>query len=158
MRNIWEQPFLFLSLLQAFLSFTSKQDARNNSNNFKCFILLYTIWKNCFLGKYSPWIFDFHQNQKFHQSKHDFYPITCKQSLLYTLRKSENQRFSDIFSGYKKRPMAWNGLNSRPDVFCRICLGLQIYQKQGSNAGALLKTLWNYSKQLCYRTSPEYSF
>ena len=29
---------------------------------------------------------------------------------LYPLKTSENQRFSDVFRGYKKRSVAWNGL------------------------------------------------
>ena len=29
---------------------------------------------------------------------------------LYPLKTSENQRFSDVFKRYRKRPIAWNGL------------------------------------------------
>ena len=29
---------------------------------------------------------------------------------LYPLKTSENQRFLDIFRGYRKRPVTWNGL------------------------------------------------
>ena len=29
----------------------------------------------------------------------------------YPLKTSENQSFSDVFRGYRKRPVAWNGLN-----------------------------------------------
>ena len=29
---------------------------------------------------------------------------------LYPLKTSENQRFSDVFRCYRKRPVAWNGL------------------------------------------------
>ena len=29
---------------------------------------------------------------------------------LYPLKTSENQRFFDVFRGYRKRPVAWNGL------------------------------------------------
>ena len=28
----------------------------------------------------------------------------------YPLKTSENQRLSDVFRGYQKRPVAWNGL------------------------------------------------
>ena len=30
--------------------------------------------------------------------------------ILYPLKTSENQRFSVVFRGYRKRPVAWNGL------------------------------------------------
>ena len=33
-------------------------------------------------------------------------PISCHWSLLYPLTTSENQRFSDVFKGYRKRPVA----------------------------------------------------
>ena len=32
-------------------------------------------------------------------------------------KKSENQRFSDVFRGYRKRPVAWNGLIQCFSVF-----------------------------------------
>ena len=32
---------------------------------------------------------------------------------VYTLITSENQRFSDVFRAYRKRPVGWNGLNSQ---------------------------------------------
>ena len=32
---------------------------------------------------------------------------------LYPLKTSENQRFSDVFRGYRKRPMALNELKER---------------------------------------------
>ena len=32
---------------------------------------------------------------------------------LYPLKTSENQRFSDVFRGYRKKPVAWNGLKKR---------------------------------------------
>ena len=31
----------------------------------------------------------------------------------YPLKKSENQRFSDVFRGYRKRPVSWNGLKGK---------------------------------------------
>ena len=34
----------------------------------------------------------------------------------YPLKTSENQRLSDVFRGYQKRPVAWNGLR----YFCTI--------------------------------------
>ena len=36
------------------------------------------------------------------------YNVTCL--ILYLLKVSENLRFSDVFRGYKKRPVAWNEL------------------------------------------------
>ena len=40
-----------------------------------------------------------------------FQPISCHWSLLIPPKTSENYRFSDVFRGYQKRSMAWNGLN-----------------------------------------------
>ena len=37
----------------------------------------------------------------------------------YPLETLENQRFSDVFRGYQKRSVAWNGLIER--VFLRFC-------------------------------------
>ena len=38
----------------------------------------------------------------------------------YSLKKSDNQRFSDVFRGYRKKPLAWCGLIYR--ILCWICL------------------------------------
>ena len=38
---------------------------------------------------------------------------------LYSLKISENQRFSDVFRGYRKRPVAWNGQTDL--YFCEVC-------------------------------------
>ena len=35
---------------------------------------------------------------------------------IYPLKTSENQKFSDVFRGYRKRSMAWNGINL-PGIF-----------------------------------------
>ena len=37
-----------------------------------------------------------------------FNPFHAAGIFLYPLRIPENQRFSDIFRGYRKRPLAWN--------------------------------------------------
>ena len=37
-------------------------------------------------------------------------PFYATGLFLYPLKTSENQRFSDVFRGYRKRPVAWNGL------------------------------------------------
>ena len=37
-------------------------------------------------------------------------PFHANGLILYLLKTSENQRFSDVFRGYRKRPVAWNGL------------------------------------------------
>ena len=37
-------------------------------------------------------------------------PLHATGLFLYPLKASENQRFSDVFKGYRKRPVAWNGL------------------------------------------------
>ena len=39
-----------------------------------------------------------------------FNPFHVTGLLRYPLKTSENQRFSDVFRGYWKRPVAWNGL------------------------------------------------
>ena len=38
-------------------------------------------------------------------------PVPATGLFLYTLKTSENQRFSDVFRDYRKRPVARNGLN-----------------------------------------------
>ena len=38
------------------------------------------------------------------------YPFHVTSLFLYPLRTSQNQRFSNIFREYRKRPVAWNGL------------------------------------------------
>ena len=35
---------------------------------------------------------------------------------LYLLKTSENQRFSDVFRRYKKRPVAWNRLKKNENI------------------------------------------
>ena len=37
-------------------------------------------------------------------------PFHATGLFLYTLKTSENQMFTDVFRGYRKRPVAWNGL------------------------------------------------
>ena len=37
-------------------------------------------------------------------------PFYATDLFWYPLKTSENQRFSDVFRGYQKRPVAWNGL------------------------------------------------
>ena len=37
-------------------------------------------------------------------------PISCHYLFRYPQKISENQRFSDVFRGYRKRPVEWNGL------------------------------------------------
>ena len=39
-----------------------------------------------------------------------FNPFHATDLFLYLLKTSENQRFCDIFRGYRKRSVAWNGL------------------------------------------------
>ena len=75
--------------------------------------------KKCFLGKRFCASYPEYLAFITIKIKHDFYPISC-QVFLYPLKTSDNQRFSDIFRGYKKRPVAKNGLNSCPHVFYRI--------------------------------------
>ena len=40
-------------------------------------------------------------------------PFQATGLFLYPLKTSENQRFSDVFRGHRKRPVAWNGLRSK---------------------------------------------
>ena len=42
-----------------------------------------------------------------------FNPLQPSVAFLYPLKTSENQRFSDIFRGYRKRPVARKGLSKR---------------------------------------------
>ena len=37
-------------------------------------------------------------------------PFHATRLFRYPLKTSENQRFPDVFRGYRKRPVAWNGL------------------------------------------------
>ena len=39
-----------------------------------------------------------------------FNPFQINSLFLHPLKTTENQRFSDVFRGYRKRPMTWNGL------------------------------------------------
>ena len=41
-----------------------------------------------------------------------FNPFHPTGLFLYTLKKSENQRISDVFRRYRKRPVACSGLNN----------------------------------------------
>ena len=45
-----------------------------------------------------------------------FNPLQPSVAFLYPLKTSENQRFSDIFRGYWKRPVAWNRLTWLGDI------------------------------------------
>ena len=40
-------------------------------------------------------------------------PFQANVSFLYNLKTSENQRFSDVFRGYRNRILAWNGLKKK---------------------------------------------
>ena len=42
----------------------------------------------------------------------DVNPFHANGLFRYSLKTSENQRFSDVFREYRKRPMAWNGLRN----------------------------------------------
>ena len=39
-------------------------------------------------------------------------PLQANVPFLYPLKTSENQKFSDIFRGYRKGTLAWNGLTA----------------------------------------------
>ena len=45
-----------------------------------------------------------------HSVKHSVSPCRANVSFLYPLTTSENQRFSDVFRGYRKWSLAWNML------------------------------------------------
>ena len=53
-----------------------------------------------------------------------FNPFHAIGLFLYPLKTSENLRFFDVFRGYRKRPVAWKGLNS--------------FQKKIINAGDMI--------------------
>ena len=92
-------------------------------------------------------------------------PFHATDLFWYPLKTSENQRFSDVFRGYQKRSVAWNGFekigftengvvnskdiqrklncrSSRPEVFCKkVFLASFLIKLQG---WALLKQrLWH---------------
>ena len=41
----------------------------------------------------------------------EFNPFQINVSFLYPPKTSENQRFADVFEGYRKGTLAWNELN-----------------------------------------------
>ena len=49
----------------------------------------------------------------------------------YPLKTSENQRFSDVFRGFRKRPVAWNGLIKRIviNLFIKKCCKILIFDR-----------------------------
>ena len=47
----------------------------------------------------------------------NFNPFDATGLCWYSLKASENQRFSDVFRGYRKRPVALNGLTHFNPVF-----------------------------------------
>ena len=59
--------------------------------------------------------------------------ILCATGLfLCSLKTSEKQKFSDVFRGYRKRPVAWNGLKI-------ACTDLVILIKESLRQCSLLK-------------------
>lgn len=57
------------------------------------------VWKICDKGLFSVKLLTLNL-EPFHAT--GFFP--------YTLKTSDNQRLFDVFRGYKRRPVAWNGL------------------------------------------------
>ena len=55
-----------------------------------------------------------------------FNPCHVTGLFLYTLKTSENQRFSDVFRGYRKRPVAWNRLMRRSTYFSLISILFEV--------------------------------
>ena len=51
----------------------------------------------------------YNETTKYHGSS-PFNPFQSTGLLLYTMKISQNQRFSDVLRGYRKRQVAWNGL------------------------------------------------
>ena len=45
-----------------------------------------------------------------HISSYRWFPVESILVSFYTHRKQKHLRFSDVFRGYRKRPVAWNGL------------------------------------------------
>ena len=61
-----------------------------------------------------PWVlFTFFKLYKWYKI-----PQSVNISFLFSLKKFENQRFSDVFRGNKKRALTWNGLNLR-EIYTR---------------------------------------
>ena len=66
-------------------------------------------------------------------------PFHATKLFWYPLKTSENQRFSDVFRGYQKRSVAWNGLSN----LYKIC---QAHENKLWNerylVSILVKILW----------------
>ena len=55
--------------------------------------------------------------------RHNSYkPISCHYLSPFLLKISENEWFSDVFRGFRKRPVAWNGLTQQKNWARRIVL------------------------------------
>ena len=54
---------------------------------------------------------------------------------LYPMKTSENRWFCDVFRGYRKRPVAWNGITAQI-LYCFLAF----IKKQQKDTTALLKT------------------
>ena len=55
--------------------------------------------------------------------RHNSYkPIWCHYLFPFLLKISENEWFSDVFRGFRKRPVAWNGLTQQKNWARRIVL------------------------------------
>ena len=58
----------------------------------------------------------------------EFNPFYTTGIFLYPLKTLENERFSDVFRGYRKKPVAWNGFIGQLQLNFEIILFSQNLQ------------------------------
>ena len=79
-------------------------------------------------------------------------PFYATDLFQYSLKTSENQRFSDVFRGYRKRPVAWNGLIEEPNFwFSLIELLKMIRVRSSQNLLVMVILQREVLKQLVFR-------
>ena len=77
----------------------------------------------------------------FYQCVATFNPFDATDLFWYPLKTSENQRFPDVFGGYQKRSVAWNGLIMGPSKATAWIVGsIEIYLVRLVNSDNFLFT------------------
>ena len=71
--------------------------------------------------------------------KKPFKPFHATGLFLYTLKISENLWIPDVFRGYRKRPVAWNGLKQVKQLTRFNYFSIQLYHK---NQKSLFSSAW----------------
>ena len=95
------------------------------------------------------------------QHKHtSFNPFHTTGLFRYPLKTSENQRFPDIFRGYRKRPVTWNGLKVFSKLQVLRILGKSIFcltiswRRPSSYRNQSIDLLANQWTGFCMITTP----